>query len=332
MLTKISTTFSCSNHQFHPCIFQSTYINLSFCFIFSLSDKNLSAPGAKRGRLLIRQSRIKKDCDVLSTTPTSCEEIDFDAAQPQSYSHRLLSVPSQHIKIERHVSEPAPRNSSPPPLSSMHLLSVPMHNPVLTKQHSHPLLPSQSSSCSIQYSQHYQQHPHLSLHRQLSYPGPSDTSMPDQAITPPSPIPSATNLSSKPSTSPPSAHSTPAQSFELQELSGSTIAPASIDAPRDLSPSSYAAPSETHSHSVDHVPSIRVKSEELQRSISSPQVSVNALRHFLFLVCSIQMKNFLFFSLQTEFGSRNFNRRTVTALSGHSTRTSAWVQLLLEYN
>lgn len=232
-------------------------------------------PGAKRGRLLMRQSRIKKDLD--SSNQPSPEEFNFDT----TYSQRL-SVSSQHIKIERHVSEPAPRLSSPPPSSSMHLLSVPQQLPILTKQHSHPLLPSQSTSCDIQFSHH---HPHLSLHRQLSYPGSTETSLhihtPHTSSSSTSPLtsgaiglPSAvtSNLSSTAYTSSINQFiSTPFKTEEMEFTSTASSASAP-DVPSTERKPSYVVVSEPLSLSVDHVPSIRVRSEELQRSISSPQV------------------------------------------------------------
>lgn len=120
----------------------------------------------------------------------SSEEMDYEPSP--SYSQRLLTAPpAHHSKIERHVSEPAPRTSpTSPPLSSvsMHLLPLPHqsgkhftghdrhlqpnHGPILTKQYS-----------DSQFSYHHQQHPHLSLHRQLSLP--TDHTPPPLTSTPP---------------------------------------------------------------------------------------------------------------------------------------------------
>lgn len=258
---------------------------------FLFTDKSLNAPGAKRGRLLIRQSRVKKEIDSLVTGNASAEEQEFDA----STSHHHLSVPVHHSKFERHVSEPTPRKSASPVMGSMHLLSVPMQNPILTKQHSQPLLPSQSSSCNIQYPQHYQQHPHLPLHRQLSYPGssepPSTHEIQSSSIASNSSFISATptNLSSRPSISPTTSHSIVPVSATIGLIAASqqfVTSPykseeldypqrISIDKPHDLSPTNYSSiSSEPLSLSVEHVPSLRVKSEELHRSISSPQVKI----------------------------------------------------------
>lgn len=251
------------------------------------AEKNQTVPGAKRGRLLIRQSRVKKDTDTVNQS----DEMDLE----MSYSHRNLSLP--HPKIERHASEPAPRMSSPPPTSSttMHLLTVPQPTPILTKQHSHPLLPSQTSSCDIQFSHHHQHHPHLSLHRQLSYPGSSETTSHGHSQTLVStstssistvPIANlsspgvASSLAITPHSSALHSYgggSTPFKSEASDytvNFSGDNASASAMTSEKaqDLSPTNYVVVSEPLSLSVEHVPSIRVKSEELRRSISSPQV------------------------------------------------------------
>ncbi|XP_050299442.1 longitudinals lacking protein, isoforms H/M/V isoform X2 [Anthonomus grandis grandis] len=83
--------------------------------------------GTKRCRLLMRQSRIKRDSD-------SSQPSDGDPPPSSSY-HHYLSVPS---RMERQHSDPLPTLSPP---HHGNLLSVP--GAVLVKQHSHPLLPSQ---------------------------------------------------------------------------------------------------------------------------------------------------------------------------------------------
>lgn len=82
--------------------------------------------GPKRGRLLIRQPRVKKEIDP------SQPSVEGEPA-----SHQFLSVP--RARVERQCSEPVP-SLSPPPLN---LLAVPGSG-LLVKQHSHPLLPSQT--------------------------------------------------------------------------------------------------------------------------------------------------------------------------------------------
>ncbi|XP_044757572.1 protein tramtrack, beta isoform isoform X1 [Coccinella septempunctata] len=86
------------------------------------------AMGTKRGRFLMRQQRIKKEND-------GNHPCDGD---PPSVHY--LAVPP--MRMERQCSDPLPTNS-PPPGS---LLAVP--GSVLLKQHSHPLLLSQSRSFS----------------------------------------------------------------------------------------------------------------------------------------------------------------------------------------
>ncbi|GAB0096279.1 hypothetical protein DMENIID0001_117640 [Sergentomyia squamirostris] len=197
--------------------------------------------GSKRGRLLIRQPRIKKDSDAPLSSHASPEP---DLVPELNYAHHLLRVPPQ--KIERHASEPTP--------GSQHLLTVPMSQggggsssgAFLVKQHSHPLLPSQSS-------------PPFPLQRQLSHP--LSTTM-----TTPSP----TTLS-PPIDPPPATLSSHLTHFIATTLKGEDSDPsASSSRMRTLSPTVLIvpdAPPDTLTTS-----SIRVKSEELQRSASSPQV------------------------------------------------------------
>lgn len=71
----------------------------------------------------MRQSRIKRESDPTQGT-------DSDPLSPQ-----YLSVP---VRVERQCSEPLP-SCSPPPCN---LLTVP--GGTLIKQHSQPLLPSQT--------------------------------------------------------------------------------------------------------------------------------------------------------------------------------------------
>ncbi|XP_055607138.1 mucin-4-like [Uranotaenia lowii] len=138
-------------------------------------------PAAKRGRLLIRQQRIKKESDSSS----SGQQYGSDLDTPDGttiYSQNLLSVPTHH-RFERQVSEPiipcTPIVSSPEirsiavegdRLHSGNLLTVPQQH-FLVKQHSHPLLPSQtSSSLGSSHHQTYQTIPTYTLQRQLSHP------------------------------------------------------------------------------------------------------------------------------------------------------------------
>ncbi|CAH0546568.1 unnamed protein product [Brassicogethes aeneus] len=80
--------------------------------------------GTKRGRFLMRQPAIKRETD------------SSQAADGDPLAHHRLSVPTP--RVERQCSEPLPVSSPPPG----NLLAVP--GAVLVKQHSHPLLPSQT--------------------------------------------------------------------------------------------------------------------------------------------------------------------------------------------
>ncbi|XP_074030082.1 BTB-protein-VII isoform X2 [Leptinotarsa decemlineata] len=85
--------------------------------------------GPKRGRFLMRQSRIKRESD-------QGQESDIDVGLTQ-----YLTVPS--VKIERQCSEPI-RPISPSPDNLLH---VPDH--VLVKQHSHPILPIKTTEKTV---------------------------------------------------------------------------------------------------------------------------------------------------------------------------------------
>lgn len=117
--------------------------------------------GSKRGRLLIRQSKIRKDVEQGSCPVTSAQSADLDTPEATVYSQCLLSVP----RIERHASEPTPSHSSSG-MSSPGLLAVPTSS-LLIKQHSHPLLPSQSSHSPPLPAQSAGS---FTLQRQLSHP------------------------------------------------------------------------------------------------------------------------------------------------------------------
>ncbi|CAH1112586.1 unnamed protein product [Psylliodes chrysocephalus] len=90
--------------------------------------------GPKRGRFLMRQSRIKREPDL-------CQEAEVEPAGLSQY----LTVPTP-LRIERQCSEPIPSISTSPD----NLLHVPEH--VLVKQHSHPILPSKSTESSTRSS------------------------------------------------------------------------------------------------------------------------------------------------------------------------------------
>lgn len=193
--------------------------------------------------------------------PSSPDEIDFEASSSPYSSSQRLSVPPTHSKMERHVSEPSPRMSSQsPPLSSaaMHLLTVPTHTPVLTKQHSAP----SQSICDTQFSYHRQEsHSHFSLHRQLSLPSTHSPPLDRiESFTKEEPLsgtsaghmmrtPISTSISVSVSESKPI----------IDHLSPTFVV---VTDPSDPSPSALSQPP------------MRVRSEELQRSVSSPQVCI----------------------------------------------------------
>lgn len=245
-----------------------------------------SGMGSKRGRLLIRQQRVKKDGDLTG---------DLETPEAGIYAEYLLSVPSSSTgaKMERHASEPSPATSSglisTPSSVSGNLLSVPTHSSYLVKQHSHPLLPSQQPSTSYMLTRQYSQpiqtlashssqiitsssvHTHeaqdiaasgqlLQFHHQKQPPVRSHT-MPHYSVTDmefgETTKVSSANVTSSPTvviipdmTNDPAHHHTTAQSHVITQQ---TI---------------YQKSSSHHLQ----LPSIRVKSEELQRSISSPLV------------------------------------------------------------
>jgi hypothetical protein len=246
--------------------------------------------GSKRGRLLIRQQRVKKDGDHTG---------DLETPEAGLYSEYLLSVPSSGAKMERHASEPSPATSSGLIASSVgNLLTVPTHSSYLIKQHSHPLLPSQQSSSSTSYT----------LTRQLSQP--IQTTSQIVSVTATSTTHGAQDIAAggqllqlhhqkQPIQR---SHTMPHYTVTDMELgettkiqSTITSSPTVVIIP-DVSNESIAqhsnmAQSQLLSHqqyqkSSHHLqlPSIRVKSEELQRSVSSPLVKIYILKYSLKII------------------------------------------------
>lgn len=241
---------------------------------------NNAALGSKRGRLLIRQQRVKKDGDQAG---------DLETPEAGVYSDYLLSVPSSGAKMERHASEPSPATSSlvsSPLISGQNLLSVPSHSSYLVKQHSHPLLPSQSSASGSSYT----------LTRQLSYP--TQPSSHTQTIVSSVTTHAAQELVASgqllqlqhhkpPVRSQTMPHYTITTEMEMigsdkQQMTGSPTVVIIPDMSSDQSTTMLHSaqlqqvqqpPHQKQSQHHLQLPSIRVKSEELQRSISSPLVS-----------------------------------------------------------
>nr|XP_022918167.1 protein bric-a-brac 1-like isoform X1 [Onthophagus taurus]XP_022918168.1 protein bric-a-brac 1-like isoform X1 [Onthophagus taurus] len=159
--------------------------------------------GTKRSRFLIRQPRIKRESDP-------SQPIESDPLSPH-----YLTVP--HVRVERQCSDPLPVHS-PPPGS---LLSVPGN--VLVKQHSHPLLPSQTQQS---------QTPPAPLHIQL--------------------LPQTHSSEGERSISPMIIFSDPLAT-----------------SPKDTPTRSESFPTETTA-------TLRVRTDELRRSASSPQTGTRS--------------------------------------------------------
>ncbi|KAL5290641.1 hypothetical protein ACFFRR_010163 [Megaselia abdita] len=240
--------------------------------------------GTKRNRFLIRQQRIKRDSDTGTSHHSPDMEIDCSTSSlttPQmlptnlsgnislhpipSFSSNYLTVPTP--KIERHSSEPAPNVPPSPPLqvstTSAHLLNVPQgmshqhHTPFLVKQHSHPLLPSQQSHLSPPGSAPINMGNQSSFELQRQYSQPVETS------TPPS-ISISTTVSG-------------GNTSNFTQFSGGL--PGLIKTEHGSS-SIVLLPESTGqlmTGSFEHTQSLRVKTEELQRSISTPNTSVREL-------------------------------------------------------
>ncbi|XP_058123277.1 uncharacterized protein DDB_G0271670-like [Anopheles coustani] len=283
---------------------------------------------AKRGRLLIRQQRIKKESDSSSIgghQPYEPDTPSDDNSPTAQYGHHphLLAVPSHH-RFERQVSEPilplssatsvigGPIGSSgearPAPgdrshTGGAHLLTVPSQQPYLVKQHSHPLLPSQTaggghgsaSSSSYQAIQSY------SLQRQLSHPGSAvqgggggstpltlvtSSSGSTHYLTPSSSLKTDSDEEGGSGTTVPASGIPTIQlqsSIERTESSPTVVVvPAepvqvSVTASSSSSSNSSSSTSErqTNTTTVTSTPTstIRVKGEELSRSISTPLTS-----------------------------------------------------------
>lgn len=245
--------------------------------------------GSKRGRLLIRQPRVKRDGEVQILQHVQSEEMEY---VPQ---FNLLRVPH---RIERHASEPAPNTfhltSSSAyqagPSSSANLLAVPMSTSAyLVKQHSHPLLPSQQSGSMVSVTATSSGHPSAAtttIQRQHSQPTgyhhhhhrqqphfSSGSNAPVNIIlstSSPSSSPLLVTTSSESVTLPPnlthfiSAQLKSASAEEPLEFGGGRL--------RTSTPPLLVVP-DTMTGSLEYVSSIRVKSDELKRSISTPQVN-----------------------------------------------------------
>lgn len=234
--------------------------------------------GSKRGRLLIRQQRIKKDGEQMVTG-------DLETPDAAIYQEYLLSVPSQ-AKIERHASEPSPHTSSiitQQSLSGQSLLTVPTSHSYLIKQHSNPLLPSQS---------HAPPGTSYQLHRQLSHPIQTTSSVTTSMHHAQEIAASGQLLQLHKQRS----HPTMSTQYTITEVDMDDVKPyQTLSAQHSNSPTVVIIPDASNDgnhQQLQHqqqqqqqqpttqkqqhllqLPSLRIKSEELQRSVSQPLVS-----------------------------------------------------------
>jgi len=222
-------------------------INVGFCkcsvWLHIVSAR--VPPGKPAKRLLMRQHRIKKECDPAHTSP------DSEPGSPHFTSGSgLLSLPP--VRIETQCSEPPPCSSPTlqPNPATPNLLTVPQPT-FLVKQHSHPLLPSQQSPTAPTPTS-------LLVQRQLSQPAPGQTCL----VPPP----------------PPSLHvhlvATPVQPPPNQEPTSRAVSPSvvieQLPVLRVVTDQTTTDTTKSSSHG-----GLRVRSDELRRASSSPQVQLH---------------------------------------------------------
>jgi hypothetical protein len=215
--------------------------------------------GSKRGRLLTRQPRVKKDIEMLSTTShASADNIETEVISSGQQCWLTIPSTSTHHIIERHVShEPTPhQQSSSSSSSTHHLLHIPQTS-YLTKQYSHPVLPSQSHSLSEQAQ--------FKLIRQLSHPIQSMSTVASSSSSPSAVTTFVTSANTIAQLMSSSMKTEPGEEQHVvlaqQQSGGHSMSSAVVILPENV-------------HVSSELPTIRVKSEELQRSISTPQVGV----------------------------------------------------------
>lgn len=236
--------------------------------------------GTKRNRFLIRQHRVKRDSDTgtshhspdmeidcgphsLATSPILPTNLSGNISLHPIPSSNYLAVPTP--KIERHASEPAPNIPPSPPLqvstSSAHLLNIPTYGmphhhptPILVKQHSHPVLPSQQSHLSPPGSAPITIGNQSSFELQRQYSHPVETSTPP-SISISTTVAGSGNISSN-----------------FSQFSGGI--PGLIKTEHHGSSSVILLPESTGTPlmtgSFEQPQSLRVRTDELQRSISTP--------------------------------------------------------------
>lgn len=199
------------------------------------------SPSKPAKRRLMRQHRIKKECDAAHTSP------DSEPGSPHFTSGSgLLSLPP--IRIEKQSSEPPPCSSPTlqPNPSTPNLLTVPQPT-FLVKQHSHPLLPSQQSPTPPTPTS-------LLVQRQLSQPAPGQT-----CVVPP-PTLHHVHLVAAPVQTPPN-----------QKPSGRAVSPSVVIEQLPVL-RVVTDPTTTDTAKSSNQGGLRVRTEELRRASSSPQV------------------------------------------------------------
>lgn len=259
--------------------------------------------GTKRNRFLIRQQRIKRDSDTGTSHHSPDMEIDCGAPVvttspilPTNLSgnisvHAIPSISSNYLavptpKIERHASEPAPYVPPSPPLqvSSAHLLNVPSqgmshhhHTPFLVKQHSHPLLPSQQAHLSPT---------HMTTGNQSSFELQRQYSHPVETANPPS-ISISTSAGSGNSSFTHYGGSGLPGLIKTEQHGGSSSVILLPESSGTLMTGSFEQPQ-----------SLRVRTDELQRSISTP----NTVSFSFFFLGNFFIKYIFFFQSVRDLG------------------------------
>lgn len=204
-------------------------------------------PSKPAKRLLMRQHRIKKESDVAHTSP------DSEPGSPHFTSGSgLLSLPP--VRIERQSSEPPPCSSPTlqPNPSTPNLLTVPQPT-FLVKQHSHPLLPSQQSPTPPTPTS-------LLVQRQLSQPAPGQT-----CVVPPATLHHVHLVAA------------PVQTSPNQKPTGRAVSPSVVIEQLPVL-RVVTDPTTTDTAKSNNQGGLRVRSEELRRASSSPQVCLKYIQ------------------------------------------------------
>lgn len=109
-----------------------------FSDLFTVEQASPQAMGPKRGRLLIRQNRIKKDTDgddmgvvIPRVIERQCSEPGPSLCSSPTPSPNLLSVPQPAYLVKQHSSPLllSPSPATPPPTLQVHLVTPPATEP-----------------------------------------------------------------------------------------------------------------------------------------------------------------------------------------------------------